>query len=132
MGPTDISNMSSTSSSNQTLTVPKLQMDSLNWLMYSERVMDYLMSKGLKRHILGTAHKPVKLVKINGDLYKPGALVPLSDDKLKRHEKEQDNYEQKQASVCKVIYRTVDKSMFIQVKNNGCCCCVEENYINPW
>jgi gag-polypeptide of LTR copia-type len=53
----------------------------------------------------------------NGDYYKPAALSLLNDDKLEKHEKEQDKYEQKQASVCEVIYRTINKSMFIQVKN---------------
>jgi uncharacterized protein YutE (UPF0331/DUF86 family) len=117
MGPADISDMSSTSSSNQTLTIPKLQAEGLNWSVYIERVMNYLTSKGLKRHVLGTAHRPVEIVERIRDYYNPAALSPLNDDKLEKHEKEQDEYEQKQASVREVIYRTINKSMFIQVKN---------------
>ena len=81
--------------------------------------MNYLTSKGLKRHVIGTARKLVKLVERSGDYYKPGALSPLNlnNDELEKHEKEQDEYEQKQASVCEVFYRTVNKSTFIQVKN---------------
>ena len=66
---------------------------------------------------MGTARKLVELVERSGDYYKPGALSPLNDDELEKHEKEQDEYEQKQASVCEVFYRTVNKSTFIQVKN---------------
>ena len=63
MGPADISNMSSTSLSNQTLTVPKLLADGSNWSMYSESIMNDLTLKGFKRHVLGTAYKLVELIK---------------------------------------------------------------------
>jgi gag-polypeptide of LTR copia-type len=79
--------------------------------------MNYLTSKGLKRHVLGTARKPAELIERNGDYYKPNVLTPLSDAELEKHEGEQDEYEQKQASVREVIYRTIDNSTFIQVKN---------------
>jgi hypothetical protein len=117
MGPTDISNMSSTPSLNQTLTVLNLIADGSNWSTYSERVMNYLTSKGLKRHIQGTVRKPADLVKRKGEYYRQGTLSPLNDKELEKHKKEQDGYEQKQASICEVFYRTVDKSTFIQVKN---------------
>jgi gag-polypeptide of LTR copia-type len=117
MGPADISDMSSTPLSNQTLTVPNLIADGSNWSTYSERVMNYLTSKGLKRHVQGTVRRPADLVERNREYYRRGTLSPLNDKELKKHEKEQDKYKQKQASVHEVFYRTVDKSMFIQVKN---------------
>jgi gag-polypeptide of LTR copia-type len=117
MGPANISDMSSTPSSNQTLTVPNLIADGSNWSMYSERVMNYLTLKGLKRHLQGTAHRLADLIERNGEYYRQGTLSPLNDEELEKHEKEPDEYEQKQASICKVFYRTVNKSMFIQVKN---------------
>jgi gag-polypeptide of LTR copia-type len=117
MGPADISDMSSTPSSNQILTVPNLIVDGSNWSTYSERVMSYLTSKGLKRHVQGTARRPADLVERNGEYYRQGTLSPLNDEELEKHEKEQDKYKQKQASFREVFYRTVDKSTFIQVKN---------------
>jgi gag-polypeptide of LTR copia-type len=75
------------------------------------------MGKGLKRHVQKTARRPADLVKRNGEYYRRGTLSPLNDEELEKHEKEQDEYKQKQASVREVFYRTVDKSMFIQVKN---------------
>jgi hypothetical protein len=113
----DISNMSSTPLLNQTLTVPKLEADGLNLSMYSERVMNYLTSKGLKRHVLGTVRRPVELVERNRDYFKPRALSLLNDKELERHKKDQDEYKKKQASVCEVFYRTINKSISIQVKN---------------
>jgi hypothetical protein len=70
MGPADISDMSSTPLSNQTLTVPNLIVDGSNWSMYSERVMNYLTSKGLKRHIQGTACRLADLVERNREYYR--------------------------------------------------------------
>ena len=79
--------------------------------------MNYLMSKGLKRHILGTVWKLADLIECNGNYYKPNGLAPLSDAELDKHKGEQDEYKQKQVSVWEVIYRTINNSMFIQVKN---------------
>ncbi|KAF8806793.1 hypothetical protein BYT27DRAFT_7223945 [Phlegmacium glaucopus] len=59
--------------------------------MYAERVMNYLTSKGLKRHVTGTACKPIELVARAGAYYRP--------------------------TVREVIYRSIDSSTFIQVKN---------------
>ena len=117
MGPADIPDMSSMSSTNQSLAVPKLESDGSNWSTYSEQVMNYLTSKGLKRHVMGTARKPVQLVKRNCRYYKPDMTIPLKNDELDTHEREEGEYKQKQASIREVIYRTIDKSTFIQVKN---------------
>jgi len=54
MGPADISDMSSTSN-NQNLNLPKLQGDSSNWATYQEHIINYLASKGLKKHVFGIA-----------------------------------------------------------------------------
>jgi hypothetical protein len=43
--------------------------------------------------------------------------MPLTEEEIEKHESGQDEYEQKQASVREVIYRTVDNTTFIQIKN---------------
>ena len=118
MGPAkSLDTNENSSSSNQLfLSLPKLQPDSSNWSTYQERILNAITSKGLKRHVLGTARKPIELVERHGDYYKPGHLAPLSDDELEKHEEAQDLYEQNQATVRELIYRTVDKSTFLQVK----------------
>ena len=106
----------SESLSTQITSLPKLQPNGSNWSTYQERVLNTLTSKGLKRHVMGTAQKLVVLTERNGDYYKPGQLAPLSDKDLEKHEQEQDLYNQHQATICHIIYQTVDKSMFLQVK----------------
>ena len=109
MAPPDISDMSSTTN-NQTLSLPKLKGDSSNWATYSERILNYLTSKGFRRHVQGTARKPEILSERNGSYYKSGSLAPLSDEELEKHEDSVDSYDQSQAAVREVIYRTIDKT----------------------
>ena len=79
--------------------------------------MNYLMSKSLKWHVLGTMWKPTTLQEQDGNYYKQGSLAPLSDDDVEKHKVEMEAHEQKQALVQEVIYRTIDKSTFLQIKN---------------
>ena len=116
MGPADISDMTSTPN-NPTLSLPKLRGDSSNWATYSERILNYLTSKGFHRHVQGTARKPETPSERNGSHYKSGSLAPLSDEELEKHEDSVDTYDQSQAAVREVIYRTIDKTTFLQVKN---------------
>ncbi len=74
-------------------------------------------SKGLKHHLTGTAKKPAELTESNGDYYKPGELAPLSDDKLEKHLKLQDEYDQKEVLMREIFYETISHSTFMQIKN---------------
>ena len=116
MGPDNTFDMSSTSN-NQSLSLPKLQSDSSNWATYSERILNYLTSKGFRRHIQGTARKPEQLIERNRSYYKQGSLAPLTDEDLEKHEETIESYDQMHAAVREVIYRTIDKITFLQVKN---------------
>ncbi|KAF8800354.1 hypothetical protein BYT27DRAFT_7227475 [Phlegmacium glaucopus] len=109
--------MASGQSQASTSLIPKLQSNGSNWTTYAERVMNYLTSKGLKRHVTGTARKPVELVERVGAYYMPGSLTPMNEEEIEKYEAAQDDYNQKQASVREIIYRTIDNSTFIQVKN---------------
>jgi hypothetical protein len=60
-----------------------------------------------------------QLVERSGSFYRHGVLAPLTDDELEKHEASQDTYDQMQAAVREVIYRTVDKTTFLQVKNES-------------
>jgi len=62
-------------------------------------------------------HKPEELNECNGSFYRGNSLALLTDEEVKKHEDAQDSYDQMQASVPKVIYRTINKTMFLQVKN---------------
>ncbi|KAF8241161.1 hypothetical protein L208DRAFT_1229318, partial [Tricholoma matsutake] len=92
------------------LSLPKLQGDSSNWATYSKHILNYLTLKGLHQHVLGTMCKPEELVERDGSFYKNGSLAPLPDDEVEKNEEAQDTYDQQQATVHEVIYRTIDKT----------------------
>src|SRR5882672_2221520 len=115
MGPRMPQDMSE-SLSTQITSLPKLQPDGSNWSTYQEWVLNTLTSKGLKRHVMGTARKLVQLTELDGEYFKLGRFDPLSDEELEKLEQEQDLYDQHQATVRDIIYRTIDKSMFLQIK----------------
>ena len=116
MSPADLSDLSSTNN-NQALSLPKLWSDGSNWATYSERILNYLTSKGYRRHVQGTARKPETLTQRDGGFFRANATAPLSDVELENHEDAVDVYDQAQAAVREVFYRTIDKTTFLQIKN---------------
>ena len=118
MGPAadGVTDMSSTSTSIQIAMLPKLLSHGSSWPTYQECVLNTLTSKGLKRHVLDTAHKPEVPVEHNGSFYYQNSMNPLTEE-LEKDEDEQDSYDQKQAAVQEIIYWTIDMSSFLQVKN---------------
>ena len=99
------------------LKLPKLKDDGTNWITYRERIINTLTHKGLKRHVTGTARKPAEVEFKDNKAYEKGTTSELTPTMLTTLEKEQDEYEQKQASVREVIYETIGQSLFLQVKN---------------
>ena len=78
-----------------------------------------MTSKGYWRHVQGTVCKLETLNECNGAFYKSGSLAPFSDGKLEKHEELTDLYDQMQAAVQEIIYWTVDKTTFLQIKNEA-------------
>ena len=70
-----------------------------------------MTSKGYRRHVQGTARQPESLNERKGVFYKSeSSLEPLSNAELEKHEEAVDKYDQMQAAVREIIYRTVDKT----------------------
>ena len=113
MGPGSSSNMSNVKVTN----LPKLSEDGSNWVTYKERILNNLTSKGLTRHVRGSARKPVPIVERDGSFYRLNELSPLSDEDLEMLEDAIDTYDQKEAQVREIIYETVSKSVFLEIKN---------------
>ncbi|KAG6884743.1 hypothetical protein C0993_008581 [Termitomyces sp. T159_Od127] len=68
-------------------------------------------------HLTGTACKLATLVKCDGSFYwDDKSLDPLSDKQINDLEEVMEEWLQKEAQVCKVIYSTVDQSTFHQLK----------------
>ena len=63
------------------LTVPTLVADGVNWPMHRECVMNAITSKKYWRHLTGTMHKLVVLIKCKRLFcHDDKSLVPLSND----------------------------------------------------
>lgn len=118
MGPGD-NTMTSALSTLKVLDIPKLSEDGSNWGSYKERVLNHLTSKGLARHVRGTASKPKGLIDRNGEFYRPGAAAdakPLTEEEIEKVETDLDAWDTKQAQVREIIYATISKTTYIQIK----------------
>lgn len=101
------------------LNLPKLAEDGSNWVLYQERVENAIIAtKGLRRHLHGTVHKPEPLEQRAEKWYKKGSNTPLTDEQVDMYEDTVDSYEQREAQVREYIYGTVDSSTFIQIKGS--------------
>jgi len=114
MGPADISTDSA--STIKVISLPKLTSDGSNWTTYQDRIVNAIKAKGLRRHLSGTVHKLDDLEECDGEFYKPRTMSAFTDAELEAHENEIDAYEQKEATLREIIYGTVDRSTFIQIK----------------
>ena len=114
MGP-DVTTMSS--SNIKVINLPRLTKDGSNWVTYKERITNNLTSKGLMHHVKGLARQPATLKERDGAYFRPKSSEPLSEKELDEYYMEMDAYETKQAQVREIIYETVSKSVFLEVKN---------------
>ena len=71
------------------------------------------------QHIRGMACQPVQLTELDGSCYRPNELSPLSNKDLEKHEDFIDSYHQKEAQVQEIIYDTVSKSVFLEIKDES-------------
>jgi hypothetical protein len=107
MSPASETNMSS-SSSVKILNLPKLRDDGSNWITYKERIMNTLTHKGLRRHVIGNAKKPVvPVLREDGEYYLPNGKDALKDDELEKLQETEDDFLKKEASVREVLYETI-------------------------
>src|SRR5271168_3495880 len=109
----------SSSSSIKVFNLPRLSEDGSNWVTYKERVLNNLTSKGLMQHVRGTARKPIQLIEQHSAYFRPNELAPLSNEDLEEHEDFVDSYHQKEAQVQEIIYDTVSKSVFLEIKDES-------------
>ena len=111
--------MATTSSSSNKVTLPKLQEDGSNWVMYKERIQNHLTSKGLLRHYTGTARKPVEIEEKNGKMHKKGNATAMTDVEVEAYLNLVDTYAQKEAQVREVLYDTLSKTVTLQIKGQS-------------
>src|ERR1700733_12008570 len=104
MGP-DMTNEINSSSTIKGVSLPKLTEDGSNWITYQERLENAVTAtKGLRRHLNGTARKPEPLIqKPDGKWYLKGSDTALTNDQIDAHEDSIDLYEQREAQVREFI-----------------------------
>ena len=80
---TTMNNINASSSLDSTiLAVPKLQDDGSNWADYEPRIQNTMGTKGLWRHILGTAIAPVPYAMSNGVPMLADGKTPATEDQI--------------------------------------------------
>ena len=65
------------------------------------------------------ACQPVQLTECNGSYYCLNKISSLSDEDLEKHKDYVDSYDQKEAQVREIIYKTVSKSVFLEIKDES-------------
>ncbi|KAF8662046.1 hypothetical protein AX16_001231 [Volvariella volvacea WC 439] len=102
----------------ETPNLPNLNGSGSNWVIYRERLVNGLISIGLRRHILGTAIRPPTPLEKDRKFYKSEeSSTPLTEEEIEKMEQAIDAYEQKEAQTRLLIWGTMSDSMFLQVKD---------------
>ena len=119
MGPGDtISNVSINSSSDSTiLQVPKLRDDESNWSDYQLRIQRAMGSKGLWRHVEGTAVAPKPYAVINGQLFLTGLKTAATEEQTETKESKLADFEKKEYLAQHVLLSTTSTCLGAKIKD---------------
>ncbi|TBU55226.1 hypothetical protein BD310DRAFT_884822, partial [Dichomitus squalens] len=111
-------NLSSANTANL-YSVPKLAADGSNWITYKERILTVLGTRGLMRHLLGTARRPPAPPVWPRP---PRPATPLASastaylKKVEEAETKADEYDQREFAARQQIYSTISDTMLLKVK----------------
>ncbi|KAJ3926688.1 MAG: hypothetical protein NXY57DRAFT_966262 [Lentinula lateritia] len=64
----------------------------------------------------GTIRPPRRVTEISGDYYLTGSATPLTDDEYEKCMEARDEYEAKEAQLCKILYETIPISLFLRIR----------------
>ena len=94
MGPKTTMNISNSDSI--ILTIPKLCDDGSNWVDYQPRLQNVMGSKGLWRHVKGTATVPMLFAVNNGIPMLDDGKTPATEDQIESKETKILEFEKKE------------------------------------
>src|SRR5277367_1718211 len=118
MGPGDMSNLTINSNSDSTsLSVPKLRDDGSNWADYQPRIERALGSKGLWRHVMGTAVEPKPYDMAKGVPVLADGKTPVSEELLEAKETKIQEFEKREYLAQHVILSTTSTRLGSKIKN---------------
>ena len=118
MGPGDqATSLSLGSNSDSTaLTVPKLRDDGSNWSDYQPRIERALGSKGLWRHVLGTAIAPKPYEVISGVPVIADGKTPATEDQIESKEAKIADFDKKEYLAQHIILSTTSTRLGVKIK----------------
>jgi hypothetical protein len=116
MGPEANLNINSNSDST-TLSVPKLRDDGSNWADYQPRIERALGSKGLWRHVLGTAIAPKPYTLLAGVPVIADGKTPATEEQIEAREARIQEHERKEYLAQHVILSTTSTRLGSKIKN---------------
>ena len=120
MGPEadNMSNLTMNSNSDSmTLSVPKLRDNRSNWADYQPRIKRTLRSKGLCRHVLGTAIAPKPYTLLAGVPVIADGKTPATEEQIEAKETKIQEYERKEYLAQHVLLSTTLTYLGSKIKN---------------
>src|SRR6266536_611198 len=108
----------STNPKDNTLTVPRLRDDGSNWVDYKEKVRSAMGSKGVIRHVDGTARAPMPYKEVDGIpvIDEKSPPTPATDEQIEAKEKRLKEYEQKEYTARHILLTTVSKCLAAKLR----------------
>src|SRR5271170_2415768 len=113
-----ISNMNMNSNSDSTtLAVPKLRDDGSNWADYQSRIERALGSKGLWRHVLGTALAPKPYRLLDGIPVVADGKTPATEEQIESKDAKMQEYECREYLAQHVVLSTTSTRLGSRIKS---------------
>jgi len=118
MGPAELmNNLSSNSNSDSTtLSVPKLHDDGSNWSDYQPRIKRAMGSKGLWRHVLGTAIAPNLYMLLNGVPVLSDGKMGATEEQIETREIRITDFDKKEYLAQHIILSTTSTRLGSKIK----------------
>jgi hypothetical protein len=100
---------------NHLLALPKLRDDGANWIDYESKVRTAMGSRGLIRHVEGTARRPVEFA-VENDVPVSSPGTPATEEEIETKEKKLDEFDQKEYTARHIILTSVSPRLATQLK----------------
>ena len=113
-----MSSLSFNSNSDSTnLAVPKLRDDGSNWADYQPRVQKAMGSKGLWRHVEGTAIAPKPYTVVNGESVLGDGKTPATEDQIEARENRINDFDKREYLAQHIILSTTSTRLGAKIKD---------------
>jgi hypothetical protein len=113
-----MSNLSLNSNSDSTnLQVPKLRDDGSNWSDYEPRIRKAMGSKGLWRHVEGTATAPKPFAVVNDVLVLTDRTTPATEEQVEARETKMNEFEKREYLAQHIILSTTSTRLGAKIKD---------------